>query len=73
MRTELADGRRRGPGGGPFPHLSDVVPTELPGQLCLFDDPDEDDDEIELCDECGSACTSSKECVEISGLYDEQE
>lgn len=26
----------------------------------------------EVCDECGTVCTSSKECVEISGLYDEE-
>lgn len=23
----------------------------------------------EVCDECGGCCTSSKECVEASGLY----
>lgn len=27
----------------------------------------------EVCDECGTACTSSKECVEISGLYGEEQ
>lgn len=27
-----------------------------------------DDDEV--CEECGTLCTSSKECVELSGLYD---
>lgn len=27
----------------------------------------------EACDECGTYCTSSKECVEISGLYDEDD
>lgn len=26
-----------------------------------------------ICDECGTACTSSKECVELSGLYDEDD
>ncbi len=31
------------------------------------------DDGIELCDECGTACTSSKECAGLSGLYDEEE
>jgi hypothetical protein len=29
-------------------------------------------DTDEVCDECGTACTSSKECTEASGLYDEQ-
>lgn len=24
-----------------------------------------------ICNECGTACTSSKECVQISGLYDD--
>lgn len=28
---------------------------------------------MDVCDECGMRCTSSKECVEISGLYDEQD
>lgn len=27
--------------------------------------------EQEVCDECGTVCTSSKECVEASGLYDD--
>lgn len=27
--------------------------------------------EQEVCDECGTVCESSKECVEISGLYDD--
>lgn len=27
--------------------------------------------EPEVCDECGTCCTSSRECVEASGLYEE--
>lgn len=34
-----------------------------------WDELDADD----VCDECGTACSSSKECVEISGLYDEEQ
>lgn len=45
-----------------------AVPEELPGQLSLFDTWQ---DYEPLCDECGTTCTSSKECVEISGLYDQ--
>ncbi len=54
--------------------------SELPGQLALFALPGElpqdgttSTSTQELCDECGTACTGSKECVEISGLYDEEE
>jgi len=49
---------------------------ELEGQMALFD-LDGCSREVqaiyadEVCDECGGECTSSKECVEISGLYDE--
>jgi hypothetical protein len=52
------------------------VSDELPGQLPLFEPVVEHTQDVTweayepLCRECGTACTSSKECVEISGLYD---
>lgn len=47
------------------------VPDQLAGQLPLWQDLDTFGDYEPLCQECGTACTSSKECVEISGLYDQ--
>jgi hypothetical protein len=53
------------------------VSDELPGQLPLFEPVVEHTQDVTweayepLCRECGTACTSSKECVEISGLYDQ--
>lgn len=29
--------------------------------------------EDEVCEQCGTSCTSSKECVELSGLHDDAE
>lgn len=54
--------------------------SELPGQMPLFRYLTDAEyvglaetwmDYEPLCVECGTACTSSKECVEISGLYDQ--
>lgn len=53
--------------------------SELEGQLALFDlnseQPDEQCDGCPICEgvceECGQHCSSSKECVELSGLYDD--
>lgn len=36
-------------------------------------EPEPEPEADEVCDECGTACTSSKECVELSGLYDEDD
>lgn len=51
--------------------------SELEGQMALFNlDGCEADVQAEfadeLCEDCGGQCTSSKECVETSGLYDDE-
>lgn len=50
--------------------------TEMPGQMALFSldgSVQEDQFADELCEECGTACTSSKECVEtIEEIYGEE-
>lgn len=49
---------------------------EMQGQMALFTldgcTPDVQAEHAdEVCDECGGWCTSSTECVEASGLYDD--
>lgn len=63
-----------------FEDLHAVAITEVGGKRMYRTSPKVTDyipwveiDADEICEECGTACTSSKECVEISGLYEEEQ
>ena len=43
----------------------------VPNPLVLFECWQDGRAVEEICEECGTVCTSSKECVGISGLYEE--
>lgn len=54
--------------GGPY-YVATAKPG-VPNPLVLYSH--WLDDEEMVCDECGGCCTSSKECVEISDLREEE-